>query len=344
MQKWFWLAAGAGGALAAALLYVAAAQAEGPAAGGGVIVDAPGVGVNVGGEGVRVNVGEGVGVNVGPGGAVDVQVKLSDYWLGVECYPVTEAMRAQLGLAQGQGLAVEQVVPDGPAAAAGIKRHDVLLKAGGKPLGSIADLTAAVDAAKGKPLSLELIRAGKPMHIEVTPAKRPAETMPGPWAPPGSEAEAAKKWFEWFQQGAEGKPPMQFRFFHPGAILPPGAPVTPPLPANVSIAITRSGTEPAKIVVKRGDEKWEITENQLDKLPADLRPYVEQMLGRGPGAGRGMRFDFVPDSVPPAPALQPQPKPLEKRMEKMLEDMNRRIERLEKLFEQGPAEKKPEAK
>jgi len=35
-------------------------------------------------------------------------------------------------------------------------------------------------------------------------------------------------------------------------------------------------------MVSRGDEKWELTDGELDKLPEDLRPIVQGMLGGGP--------------------------------------------------------------
>ena len=72
------------------------------------------------------------------------------------------------------------------------------------------------------------------------------------------------------------------------ALLPPrrdpAAPrpaVEPQLPDNTSVVITREGDKPAKIVVKQGEQKWEITEDEINKLPESLRPAVEQMLGRG---------------------------------------------------------------
>ena len=110
----------------------------------------------------------------------------SDYWLGIGFRPLEEALRAQLALPEGQGLLVEQVMPQTPAARAEIKRHDIVLKAGGKPLGEIQDLIDAVDAAKDGKLSLEIIRGGKPVTIKVKPEKRPEGSVFGhPKAVPG---------------------------------------------------------------------------------------------------------------------------------------------------------------
>src|SRR5436189_5523933 len=47
-------------------------------------------------------------------------------FLGVETSPVPSVVSEQLGLAKGFGLVVDYVVPDGPAAAAGVQQNDVL--------------------------------------------------------------------------------------------------------------------------------------------------------------------------------------------------------------------------
>lgn len=273
-------------------------------------------------------------------------VKLSEYWIGLECYPVSEALRAQLELSEGQGLAVTSVAPQGPASQAGVRPYDVLLKADGRSLGTVQDLIDAVDAAKDKTLKIELLRSGEPMTIEVKPTKRPAPAQAEPETP-GSDWDQMRKWIERMRPGEDGRPPMRFRFFHPGTILPPGAGLQPPLPENMSIVIRKEGKEPVQITVTKGDQKWEIRENELDQLPADVRPYVEQMLGRGarePG-GRMQFFDFVPDWGPgmPAPSTGEAPTapeqaapaaPSEGRVEKRLESLERRLEQMRKSIDE----------
>ena len=73
-----------------------------------------------------------------------------------------------------QGLVIEKVTPDSPAAKAGFEPHDILLKAGKKPLKQIADLAGAIQEAKDQALLLEFKRDGKLLTIAVTPAKRPS--------------------------------------------------------------------------------------------------------------------------------------------------------------------------
>ena len=55
----------------------------------------------------------------------------------------------------------------------------------------------------------------------------------------------------------------------------------------MSITITKTGDKPAEITVKEGDEKWEVSEKDLDKLPEKVRPYVDGMLGLAASTGSG---------------------------------------------------------
>jgi len=260
-------------------------------------------------------------------------IRPSQYWLGLECYPVDDALRAHLDLPEGQGLLVAQTAPDSPAAEAGLRRYDVLVHADEKPLKSIQDLIDAVDAAKDNAMTLSLLRGGKPMTVEVTPTKRPEPVaVPGRPGLPFGEWDHLPKWLEQMRPGEGGRPRMKFRFLRPGLILPPGADAQPSLPAGLSIAITRTGDDPAKIVVKRGDETWELTENDLDQLPDDVRPHVERMLGRG-SAGwftDGGTLHFVPDEEG-FPDLKGVPG---RSFEEQMEQLDRKIEDLRRSIEQ----------
>jgi hypothetical protein len=186
----------------------------------------------------------------------------SKYWIGVECREAPPELKSQLGLAEDEGLVVVHLTSDGPAAKAGIKRHDIVVSAGDDKLKRVPDLIKAVNAADGKEMSLKVIRAGKEQTIAVTPAERPKENSQI-IARPG-----------------------------PGFMFPGGGPPSE-LPDNVTVSIVRHGKEPPKITVTRGDEKWEITDKELDKLPEELRPPVEHMLGAGP-----FPFPMMPGGMP----------------------------------------------
>lgn len=296
--------------------------------------------------------------------SVSPMVVGSGYWIGLACSPARASLRAQLGLPEDQGLVVEMVVPDSPAAKAKIKRHDVLLNAGDKPLGNVPDLIDAIQAAKHKEVSIELIRGGKRQVVTIVPAKPPEDEAPtdvgeGPEGPlhalelllkslhEGEADEAtqrALKYLKQLQRGEALRGPLRWRFVGPGAILPPGAWPRPPLPGNMSITITKKGDQPAKITVKQGGEKWEVTEEELDKLPDKVRPHVEGMLGRVVGGPKDhVRWlDFVPDwRAPLRPEARPEGPPETRResppeagLQRRLEEMNRQIERLHKSIEE----------
>jgi hypothetical protein len=259
------------------------------------------------------------------------------YWIGVECRDASPELRAQLGLKDDEGLVVMHVADDGPASKAGLKQHDVIVAAGqgGTPhrLASVPDLIKIMDQSEGKSaVPLKIIRGGKEQVLDVTPAERPDAT-----------ARLIMK-------------------AGPGILYAGNTFIKTPLPDNVSVAIVRQGSKPAKITVSRGDEKWEITDGELDKLPEDLRPVVQGMLGGGPmtvtiGPGdaagaynKAIQFLAQPQKIPLPPGAQgPQPpkdtllapgpakaRPVDpEALMRRLDDLDRRLEQLQQEL-RGP--------
>ncbi len=265
-------------------------------------------------------------------------VEPRDYWLGIRCFPVTPALRSQLSLPEKQGLLVVAVIPKSPAAMAKLAQHDVLLRVGDKLLGEARDLIAVIQETKDGKLKIVLIRGGKRLTVEATLVKRPAEARRKPGPPPEppepADWEKVQKWLEGMRPDKEGQAErhsLQLRVFQPGVIVKDVLIPLKPLPANMSVAISKKGNQPAKIVVRRGDEKWELTEKDIGKLPANVRPFVERMLGRG-ALGKMQ--------------VKPLSTRLDQRLERRFDEMNRRMEKLFKMMEEmmeGHREQPPES-
>ncbi len=212
-----------------------------------------------------------------------------NYWIGVECAPADAALRAQLKLPADQGLVIYEVIADSPTNTAGLKRYDLLLTANDKPLGMIGDLIAVVQAAKEGELRLTYLRAGQPHSTVVRPVKRP--DWPPQLAAPGAgmkiDPQMLEQALKLLQQGNE------VRLVNPGVVItpPPGTGAiglgATKLPDDMSIIVERRGQQPAKVIVKQGDQTWEATEDKLDTLPPEVRKHVTQQLhaGRNPWLG-----------------------------------------------------------
>lgn len=103
-------------------------------------------------------------------------------YLGVSLAPLTSARAAKLGLAPKQGVLVDKVFPDTPAAAAGLRDNDLLASFDGKPLHDATDLQQSVERAEIKSQHrLDIVRDGKPLAVEITVEEMPKDyaTVPG---------------------------------------------------------------------------------------------------------------------------------------------------------------------
>jgi hypothetical protein len=99
-------------------------------------------------------------------------------FLGVGVEDVTPALASHLAIQEGEGLVVEHLVPDSPAAKAGIERHDVLLRLDDQRLLSGDQLVKLIHEKKpGETASLELMRQGKKQNVQVTLGEMPANMM-----------------------------------------------------------------------------------------------------------------------------------------------------------------------
>jgi hypothetical protein len=263
-----------------------------------------------------------------------LRVEPGEYWIGVQCYGLQDELHEELGIPEDRGLVIATVFHGSPAHKAGIRRHDVVMKAGEKPLAHVKELVAVIEDSKGEELSLELLRGQQKKSVKLTPIKRPEEARPRKIVTslPDDHLEDLDEWVDQIREGLDHGP-IRLRFVQPGTIIPRGASARPPLPENLTVVITKTGAQPAKIVVKQDGQSWEATEDELDELPEKILPHVEQMLGRMPGPwiarmpvpGDLQRFDITSDWTHPAH--------LKEYMEEHFEKVHAKLGRLDRLFE-----------
>lgn len=80
----------------------------------------------------------------------------------------SDAVRSQLGLAEGEGVVVTAVPPGSEAEAAGLLRHDILLEIGGRKVASVRDAREGLRGAS----SVTVLRKGKRLTIPRPEGKR----------------------------------------------------------------------------------------------------------------------------------------------------------------------------
>lgn len=250
-----------------------------------------------------------VRVFAGPRGGLIATARVNGeapFAIGVSLDELPEVVKSQLKLER--GLVVTHVLEKSPAEAAGVKKNDLILSAGGADVKTPADVVAAVAKAETNPLALVLLREGKEVKVEVKPdakAKVNSVVIPG-----GGDLALLAKAFE--QALPAGAPPAIVEGgnvirLHPGVIH--SRMKLDALPAGVKVTITKEGDQPAKVTIEKGEQKWEGAEDKLDEAPEELRAIGKQALGREARIELGVQAPHVkwmnaPAGVPSAPPVQ----------------------------------------
>jgi S1-C subfamily serine protease len=88
-----------------------------------------------------------------------------------------------------EGVLVRGVTPDSPAAKAGLKPGDIIVKVGDKAVKGPEGLVAALASHKpGDKVSFRVTRSNKEQTFDVTLGQRPVRRLPGPGEPPRERA------------------------------------------------------------------------------------------------------------------------------------------------------------
>ena len=103
----------------------------------------------------------------------DRRPKVPVTFLGVDTSEVPGVLCDQLGLPKGFGLVVDYVVPDGPAAAAGVQQNDVLKMLNDQILTDPGQLSKLIRSySEGTNVTLTVLRKGQEQKITVKLAKK----------------------------------------------------------------------------------------------------------------------------------------------------------------------------
>ncbi|MEN6498725.1 MAG: Do family serine endopeptidase [Thermoguttaceae bacterium] len=147
--------------------------------------------VNLDGEVIGINtaISSNTGANQGVGFAVPVNLAkwvveqlvqdgtVHRAYLGVLIQPVTQQLADQFGVKVNEGVVVTEVLPDSPAAQAGLKQGDVILSFNGKPVTSPNQLQGYVEQAKiGGQQSVVIKREGQEKTLAVVTREQPSKS------------------------------------------------------------------------------------------------------------------------------------------------------------------------
>ncbi|HEX5044204.1 MAG TPA: PDZ domain-containing protein [Candidatus Polarisedimenticolaceae bacterium] len=105
--------------------------------------------------------------------------------LGLEVVSIPEDLRKHYGAPAEAGALVVKLEADGPAARAGLRVGDVLVRAGERPVQGPADVLAGVISASDDEVPLQVIRSRKAVMVSVP---RPAVPRPGRAGMAGADA------------------------------------------------------------------------------------------------------------------------------------------------------------
>ena len=99
-------------------------------------------------------------------------------WLGIGIQGLSPQMAQRLGIPDGHGALVAEVVPGGPAAAAGLQRGDVIREFDDRPIQDSSELPwLASTAGVGHVARLKVVRAGQEVSVSLRLAEMPTPTQ-----------------------------------------------------------------------------------------------------------------------------------------------------------------------
>ncbi|PID80097.1 hypothetical protein CSA17_05215 [bacterium DOLJORAL78_65_58] len=98
-------------------------------------------------------------------------------WLGITCRDIDSEMAQERNLKSRDGVLIEKVRPESPAAEAGLREGDIIIEFAGQKILDDKALTKAVRrAAPGRKIAVRVLRDGKKKKFDVVLGERPGKS------------------------------------------------------------------------------------------------------------------------------------------------------------------------
>jgi membrane-associated protease RseP (regulator of RpoE activity) len=250
-------------------------------------------------------------------------------FLGVATSPVAPSVKEYLDLDEGFGIQLHQILPDSPAAKAGLKQHDVLLKLEDQLLVSPEHLSLLVRTKpSGDKIDVTIVRKGTEKVISVTLGEKEESFFaprihgkPMPASPPHFTP-YSQEWHEqlkrqqdqWRKKWIQPSAPGQKATKNETAELqgkPPAVSVRPGFPVSVfgTQGVLKIDNQEGEVTITEKDGKHKIEiedkagksiykgdfdpETGVESLPKEARDHLETM-----------KLDNLEVLTPPAPKVE----------------------------------------
>ena len=165
--------------------YIQTDAAINPGSSGGPLVNMQGEAVGI--SAAVSSEAQGIGFAIPSNVARAILVQLRDEgrvrrgYLGVQLHELDPDLARMLGLGGARGALVVDVSADGAAAAAGLRRWDVVTSLGGAPIANGDELVQAISTLRpGSEVRLSLVRDGQRLSVVARLGERTADAAPWP--------------------------------------------------------------------------------------------------------------------------------------------------------------------
>ncbi len=185
-------------------------------------------------------------------------------YLGVNIQSVTPEIASSLGLKDGKGAMVAEVVAGGPASKAGFEQGDIVTAIDGQAVDDATSLTTKVAAVPvGQTATFSVSRQGKPMQVKVTIGTRPDERVAS--NAPAKDGMLAPSSANAAGLGLSSLTPESKRNFNIAENVVVGAVITKVDPDSDA---ADKGLQPGDVVLRVG--------NRIVRTPADFQTGVAE--------------------------------------------------------------------